>query len=66
MVGKATKEKKYLEDSIYMVIHQKSPFLKKVIEEFRIRLLNKQNIIQLFFVTIAFVSYYFINKFSKK
>ena len=28
MVGKATKEKKYLEDSIYMVIHQKSPFLK--------------------------------------
>ncbi len=66
MVGKATKRKEIFGRFNIYGYSSKVPFFKKVIEEFRIRLLNKQNIIQLFFVTIAFVSYYFINKFSKK
>ena len=65
MIGKATKRSEVFGKFNIYGYSSKVSFFNKVLEEFRIRLNNKQNIIQLVFVTIAFVSYYLINKISK-
>ncbi len=65
MIGRATKRSEVFGKFNIYGYSSKVPFFNKVFEEFRIRLSNKQNIFQLVFVTIGFVSYYLFNKISK-
>ncbi len=66
LVGTATKRSEIFGKFNLFGISSRVPFLTKVFEEIKIRLFNKQNFIQVFLVTIAYLTYYSIKQIIKK
>jgi glycosyltransferase involved in cell wall biosynthesis len=66
IVGFATKRNEVFGKFNLYGFSSRVHFFTKVLEEIRIRLSNKQNFIQVFFVSIIYVVYYFLIKNFKK
>ena len=64
--GLATKKREVLGTFNLKGLSSKLSFTENTLEEIRIRLSNKQNMIQIIFVTIVFLIYYFFKSFQAK
>jgi glycosyltransferase involved in cell wall biosynthesis len=64
--GLATKKREVLGTFNLKGLSSKLSFTEKTLEEIRIRLSNKQNMIQIISVTIVFLIYYFFKSFQAK
>ena len=64
--GLATKKREVLGTFNLKGLSSRLSFTEKTLEEIRIRLSNKQNMIQIISVTIVFLIYYFFKSFQAK